>query len=182
MQVKREERYSLRLQVNGKRYEEQVEPRKLLSDFLREDCGLTGTHVGCEHGVCGACTVLVDGRAVRSCLILAIQAEGADITTVEGLAKDGKPHPLQEAFSECHALQCGFCTPGILMSSVEFLQTHADPGKEEIADMLSGHLCRCTGYKGIVEAVQQVADRRKEGEERESGDPVSICSRTTPTV
>ncbi|MDR7318060.1 2Fe-2S iron-sulfur cluster-binding protein [Brevibacillus nitrificans] len=183
IKVNRNEWYGLRLQVNGKRYEERVEPRKLLSDFLREDCGLTGTHVGCEHGVCGACTVLVDGSAVRSCLMFAIQAEGAEITTVEGLAKGGIPHPLQDAFSECHALQCGFCTPGILMSSVEFLETHSNPGAEAIKDMLSGHLCRCTGYKGIVEAVQRVVHRQKEGEEESGfGDAVSICSRTTPAV
>lgn len=177
IKVGKNEMFNLRFRVNGKHYEERVEPRKLLSDFLREDCGLTGTHVGCEHGVCGACTVLVDGRAVRSCLMFAVQADGAEITTVEGLAKDGRPHPLQEAFSECHALQCGFCTPGILMSSVEFLETYACPGTEEIKEMLSGHLCRCTGYKGIVEAVRRVADRQKEGDEaRGPGNIVSIRS------
>ncbi|WP_126424917.1 (2Fe-2S)-binding protein [Brevibacillus marinus] len=155
---------TVRLTINGKRYEEQVEPRKLLSDFLREECGLTGTHVGCEHGVCGACTILVNGSAVRSCLMFAVQADGAEITTVEGLAKGSELHPLQAAFSECHALQCGFCTPGILMSATEFLQTCPNPTSEEIKEMLSGHLCRCTGYKGIVEAIEKVANRQRDGE------------------
>ena len=179
----RNELFELRLRVNGKTYSEKVEPRKLLSDVLREDCGLTGTHVGCEHGVCGACTVLVNGRAVRSCLMFAIQADGAEITTVEGLAQDGQPHPLQTAFSECHALQCGFCTPGILMSSVEFLQTHPQPQTDEIREMLSGHLCRCTGYKGIVEAVRKAADSLKEGEWKHgSGYAVPVRSGKTSTV
>ncbi|GGG25923.1 (2Fe-2S)-binding protein [Paenibacillus abyssi] len=167
------ERVEISLKINGKVYEERTEPRKLLSDFLREECGLSGTHVGCEHGVCGACTVLVDGAAVRSCLMFAIQAEGADIQTVEGLAKDGQPHSLQKAFSECHALQCGFCTPGILMSAVDFLDSHADPTTDEIKEMLSGHLCRCTGYKGIIDAIEQAAFRRKEGENvNGSGDTI----------
>lgn len=163
----------VRVHVNGKVFDERVEPRKLLSDFLREDCGLTGTHVGCEHGVCGACTVLVNGSAIRSCLMFAVQAEGTEITTVEGLAQHGKPAPLQEAFSECHALQCGFCTPGILMSTVDFLDSHSDPTTDEIKEMLSGHLCRCTGYKGIIEAIEKEAFRRKDGERvDESGDTV----------
>ncbi|MFC4767741.1 (2Fe-2S)-binding protein [Effusibacillus consociatus] len=164
IKVSKKEFVEVRMRINGKVYEEPVEPRKLLSDFLREDCGLTGTHVGCEHGVCGACTVLVNGSAVRSCLMFAVQAEGTEIMTVEGLAKDGQPHPLQEAFSECHALQCGFCTPGILMSAVEFANSCPDPTTEEIKEMLSGHLCRCTGYKGIVEAIEKAVNRQKEGE------------------
>lgn len=147
----------IRVTVNGKVYEEYAEARKLLSDFIREDLGLTGTHVGCEHGVCGACTVRVNGTAVRSCLMLAVQADGAEITTVEGLATVEGWHPLQQAFAECHGLQCGFCTPGILMSAAEFLETHQHPTEEEIKDMLSGHICRCTGYHGIVEAVKQAA-------------------------
>ncbi|WP_096181744.1 (2Fe-2S)-binding protein [Effusibacillus lacus] len=162
----------IQVRINGKVYQERVEPRKLLSDFLREDCGLTGTHVGCEHGVCGACTVLVNGSAVRSCLMFAVQAAGTEIMTVEGLAND-QPHPLQEVFNECHALQCGFCTPGILMSSVEFLNSNSDPTTDKIKEMLSGHLCRCTGYKGIIEAIEKVANRQKDGEKVDgSGDTV----------
>lgn len=173
IRVLRQETVEVRMRINGKVYVERVEPRKLLSDFLREDCGLTGTHIGCEHGVCGACTVLVNGAAVRSCLMFAVQAEGSEIMTVEGLAKDGQPHPLQTAFSECHALQCGFCTPGILMSAVEFLVTHLTPTAEQIREMLSGHLCRCTGYKGIVEAIETVANRQRAGERTDgSGNPV----------
>jgi aerobic-type carbon monoxide dehydrogenase small subunit (CoxS/CutS family) len=146
------------LTVNGRRYAELVEPRLLLSDFLRQTLGLTGTHVGCEHGVCGACTVRLDGAAVRSCLLLAVQADGAELETVEGLARDGELNPLQVAFRECHALQCGFCTPGILMAASDLLD-RGRPGREEIADMLSGHLCRCTGYEPIVEAIARAAGR-----------------------
>ncbi|MER3410181.1 MAG: hypothetical protein C4306_08800 [Thermoleophilia bacterium] len=142
--------------VNGRRYREVVEPRLLLSDFLRHRLGLTGTHVGCEHGVCGACTVLVDGVAVRSCLLFAVQADGLAITTVEGLAQNGRLTPLQEAFRAHHALQCGFCTPGILMAAFDLL-SRGRPTREEIADMLSGHLCRCTGYEPIVAAIAEVA-------------------------
>jgi 2-furoyl-CoA dehydrogenase 2Fe-2S iron sulfur subunit len=139
--------------VNGRRYAEKVEPRLLLSDLLRGRLGLTGTHVGCEHGVCGACTVRLDGVAVRSCLLLAVQVDGAEIVTVEGLARDGKLTPLQDAFRLNHALQCGFCTSGILIAALDFLERHHSPTKEQIADMLSGHLCRCTGYTPIVEAI-----------------------------
>ena len=141
--------------VNGIQYERDVEPRLLLSDFLRQDLGLTGTHVGCEHGVCGACTILLDGEPVRSCLMLAVQADGAQVTTVEGLAPgaDGL-HPLQAAFREAHGLQCGFCTPGILMTMVAFLRDHPTPDEAEIRDALGGHLCRCTGYQNIVDAVK----------------------------
>jgi carbon-monoxide dehydrogenase small subunit/2-furoyl-CoA dehydrogenase 2Fe-2S iron sulfur subunit len=142
--------------VNGKAYRESVEPRLLLSDFLRHTLGLTGTHVGCEHGVCGACTVLLDGTAVRSCLLLAAQVDGADLVTVEGLAENGALNSLQAAFRECHALQCGFCTPGILMAATDLL-SRGTPTRDEIADMLSGHLCRCTGYEPIVEAIVKAA-------------------------
>jgi carbon-monoxide dehydrogenase small subunit len=135
-----------------------------LADFLRDELGLTGTHLGCEHGVCGACTILMDGRSVRSCLLLAVQAEGHELLTVEGLeAPDGTLHPVQEAFSEAHGLQCGFCTPGFLMSVVELLRTHPDPSEEEIRTWLSGNICRCTGYQNIVEAVKLAATRAREG-------------------
>jgi len=141
--------------VNGIQYERDVEPRLLLSDFLRQDLGLTGTHVGCEHGVCGACTVLLDGEPVRSCLMLAVQADGAALTTVEGLAPaPDQLHPLQTAFRQAHALQCGFCTPGILMTLVAFLRDRPSPSEAEIRDALGGHLCRCTGYQNIVDAVK----------------------------
>ena len=147
---------TLGVTVNGTRYERAVEPRLLLSDFLRHELGLTGTHVGCEHGVCGACTVLLDGEAVRSCLMFAIQANGHEIATVESLttAFGGALHPLQAAFREAHGLQCGFCTPGVLMTLVPFLRDHPDPDEREIREALSGNLCRCTGYQNIVAAVR----------------------------
>jgi 2-furoyl-CoA dehydrogenase 2Fe-2S iron sulfur subunit len=144
--------------VNGRLQSETVEPRLLLSDFLRYRLGLTGTHVGCEHGVCGACTVRLDGVAVRSCLLLAVQADGADVVTVEGLARDGKLTRLQQAFHEHHALQCGFCTPGILIAAEDLLSRKASPSREEIVDLLSGQLCRCTGYAPIVDAILEVAE------------------------
>ena len=143
--------------VNGRRYREPVEPRLLLSDFIRGRLGLTGTHVGCEHGVCGACTVRLEGVAVRSCLLLAVQADGAEIVTVEGLARNGALTPLQEAFRRHHALQCGFCTPGILMAADDLLSRGSAPTRSEIVDMLSGQLCRCTGYTPIVDAIAEVA-------------------------
>lgn len=148
--------------VNGTLYEREMEPRLLLSDFLRQELDLTGTHVGCEHGVCGACTVLVDDEPVRSCLMFAVQAEGTRVTTVEGLAPDGEAHlhPLQAAFREAHALQCGFCTPGILMSMSAFLRDSASPSEQDIREALSGHLCRCTGYANIVRAVRLAHDAR----------------------
>jgi aerobic-type carbon monoxide dehydrogenase small subunit (CoxS/CutS family) len=147
--------------VNGRRYREPVaDPRLLLSDFLRHTLALTGTHVGCEHGVCGACTVILDGVSVRSCLLFAVQADGAEIRTVESLAADGELDPLQRAFRERHALQCGFCTPGILMAVTDFLERHPDPSREDVADLLSGHLCRCTGYEPIVQAILDAAERR----------------------
>jgi aerobic-type carbon monoxide dehydrogenase small subunit (CoxS/CutS family) len=142
--------------VNGRRYLEEVEPRLLLSDFLRHTLGLTGTHVGCEHGVCGACTVQLNGVAVRSCLLFAVQADGAEIRTVEGLEWG----PLQEAFRANHALQCGFCTPGILLAASDLLGRGGPPTRDEITEMLSGHICRCTGYEPIVEAIAQAAEAR----------------------
>jgi aerobic-type carbon monoxide dehydrogenase small subunit (CoxS/CutS family) len=146
------------LTVNGRSYSEEVEPRLLLSDFLRHTLGLTGTHVGCEHGVCGACTVRLDGAAVRSCLLLAVQADGCAVETVEGLASDGELHPLQAAFRERHALQCGFCTSGILMSAAELVERGDPVPRKEIVDLLSGHLCRCTGYEPIVDAIDQIVN------------------------
>ncbi len=148
----------IRVTVNGERYERTVEPRLLLSDFLRHELGLSGTNVGCEHGVCGACTILLDGEPVRSCLVLAVQVDGHELTTVEGLAADsGELHPLQEAFRDAHGLQCGFCTPGILMTMVAFLDEVPDPTELQIREALSGNLCRCTGYQKIVEAVEAAA-------------------------
>ena len=148
---------SVRTTVNGRRYQEEVEPRLLLSDFLRGQLGLTGTHVGCEHGVCGACTVRLDGVAVRSCLLLAAQIDGSEIVTVEGLAGNSDLTPLQEAFRRHHALQCGFCTPGILIAAEDLLSREPTPTRKEIVDMLSGQLCRCTGYTPIVDAIAEVA-------------------------
>ncbi|MDE0143642.1 MAG: (2Fe-2S)-binding protein [Caldilineaceae bacterium] len=146
---------TITVKVNGREYERSVEPRLLLSDFLRHEIGLTGTHVGCEHGVCGACTVLVDNEAVRSCLLFAVQTNGREVSTVEGLdAGPQQLHLIQHGFWEAHGLQCGFCTPGILMSLVPFLEQNPDPSEKEIRDLLSGNLCRCTGYQKIVEAVQ----------------------------
>jgi carbon-monoxide dehydrogenase small subunit len=147
------------VRVNGREHTESVPPRLLLSDFLRHRLGLTGTHVGCEHGVCGACTVLLDGEAVRACLLLAVQVDGAAITTVEGLAPDGAPlHPVQQAFHEAHALQCGFCTPGFLLSVVALLRDLPAPSDDEIRRGLGGNLCRCTGYQNIVRAVRRAGE------------------------
>ena len=149
--------------VNGERRRSVVEARKTLADFLREDCALTGTHLGCEHGVCGACTILLDGMAVRSCLIFAVQAGGAEVTTIEGLAPaDGGLSAVQDAFRQEHGLQCGFCTPGFVISATAFLQDHADPSEAEIREALSGNLCRCTGYQGIVRAVTRAARELRE--------------------
>jgi aerobic carbon-monoxide dehydrogenase small subunit len=145
------------VRVNGSYREATVEPRTTLAEFLREDCALTGTHLACEHGVCGACTVLLDGEAVRSCLIFAVQARGRDVTTIEGLSPgDGSLNPVQQALATCHGLQCGFCTPGFVVSITAFLANHPDPTPEQILDGLSGNLCRCTGYQGIIEAVHQL--------------------------
>ena len=153
------DRVRVAVTVNGTVHAAEVEPRLLLSDFLRQDLGLTGTHVGCEHGVCGACTVLVDDEPVRACLMFAAQADGTSVTTVEGLAPpgDGALHPLQAAFRDAHGLQCGFCTPGILMSMVAFLRDHPAPSEPAIREALAGHLCRCTGYANIVRAVTTLA-------------------------
>ena len=150
---------TVELVVNGERRAGEAEPRMLLSDFLREQLGLTGTHVGCEHGVCGACTVLVNGEAARSCLMLAVQAEGAEIRTIEGLGGVDDMHPLQEAFWEKHGLQCGFCTPGMLMTAVELLESTPNPSHDDIREAISSNLCRCTGYQTIVGAVQAAAER-----------------------
>lgn len=153
------DRRTIQLTVNGRPMSGEAEPRKLLTDFIREDLGLTGTHVGCEHGVCGACTILMDGEAVRSCLLFAVQADGATIETVEGLAPDIEHlHPIQQAFWECHGLQCGFCTPGFLMTLVQFLRENPNPTEQEVRIGISGNLCRCTGYQNIVKATLMAAD------------------------
>ena len=152
---------TVRLTVNGVLREGRCEPRKLLVDFLREDLGLTGTHVGCEHGICGACTILIDGEAARSCLMLAVQADGAEILTIEGLAQDGKLHPLQEAFREHHGLQCGFCTPGMLLTALDLLRTNPSPTEAEIREGISAVLCRCTGYNGVIRAVEAAARKMR---------------------
>ena len=151
--------------VNGRRYERQVEPRRLLSDFIREDIGLTGTHVGCEHGICGTCTVLMNGHTVRSCLTFAVQAHGSEIATVEGLGTPTDMHPLQEAFWEHHGLQCGFCTPAMLLTAKELLDANPSPSREEIQEAISSNLCRCTGYQTIVEAVESAAARIRGAEQ-----------------
>lgn len=153
---------SVNITVNERVYQRNVEPRLLLSDFLRHELGLTGTHVGCEHGVCGACTILFDGESARSCLMFAVQADGHSVTTVEGLAPGtDKLHPIQQAFWEAHGLQCGYCTPGILMTLVPFLKQNPDPTESEIRHALSGNLCRCTGYQHIVDAVKLAAEKMK---------------------
>jgi aerobic-type carbon monoxide dehydrogenase small subunit (CoxS/CutS family) len=154
---------AVRLTVNGQAREGRCVPRRLLVDFLREDLGLTGTHVGCEHGICGACTILVNGEAARSCLMLAVQADGAELLTIEGLMKDGALHPLQEAFREHHGLQCGFCTPGMLLTALDLLRVKPEPTEADVREGLSAVLCRCTGYHGIVKAVQAAAPRVRGG-------------------
>lgn len=151
----------IKVKVNGVVYEREVEPRRLLVDFLREDLELLGTHIGCEHGICGACTVLLNGQPIRSCLMFAVQADGAEIMTVEGLARDGKLHPIQEAFQENHGLQCGFCTPGMLMTAYHFLQENPDPTEEEVRVAVAGVLCRCTGYKQVVDSVMAAAAKMR---------------------
>ena len=163
--VNRDQRARIRLKLNGRAVSAEAEPRTLLSDFLRHSLGATGTHVGCEHGVCGCCTVLIDGAAVRACLTLAVQAEGRDVRTVESLAAaDGKLNALQRAFQKNHALQCGFCTPGILMSFTDYLKRNPRPSEADVREVLSGHLCRCTGYAGIVAAVLEAAGNQSAGE------------------
>ena len=157
------EAHSISLTVNGQPYSGEVEARLLLSDYLRHELELTGTHVGCEHGVCGACTVLLEGEPVRSCLMLAVQADGHEVSTVEGLASSAEDlHPIQEAFWEAHGLQCGFCTPGFLMTLVPFLEENPDPTETEIREAISGNLCRCTGYQNIVEAARLAAAKMRE--------------------
>jgi len=156
------ETFPVSIAVNEKEYKREVEPRLLLSDFLRHELGLTGTHVGCEHGVCGACTILFDGESARSCLMFTVQANGHHLTTVEGLANDkDNLHPLQQSFWEAHGLQCGYCTPGILMSMIPFLKQNPDPTEDEIRHALSGNLCRCTGYQHIVDAVKLAAEKMR---------------------
>lgn len=165
-----EEKIKISLNINNKRYEGLGTARTHLADFMRNELGLTGTHVGCEHGVCGACTVLVDGQTARGCLMLAVQAQGMEITTIEGLSPDPELdfHPIQQAFHECHGLQCGFCTPGILMTVKELLEHDPDPDRETILRVLSGHLCRCTGYQNIIKAVERAAElMRAEGNDDE---------------
>ncbi len=153
--------HDITLSVNGVHYTRRVESRLLLSDFLRHDLTLAGTHVGCEHGVCGACTILLDGEPVRSCLMLAVQANNHEISTIEGLAKDGAYHPLQQAMHDHHGLQCGYCTPGILMTMTAFLDENSTPDEDKVREALSGNLCRCTGYQNIVDAVLSAAIRMR---------------------
>ena len=155
--------FDVEITINGTRYERTVEPRMLLSDFIRQDIGLTGTHVGCEHGVCGACTVLLDGQPVRSCLMFAVQADGHEVLTVEGLGTPEHLNPLQAAFQEAHGVQCGFCTPGILMTLEPFLKSNPNPSEEEIREAISGNICRCTGYQHIVDAVKLAAESMSVG-------------------
>jgi len=155
------ERRRITVKVNGVEYEREVDPKRLLVDFLREDLELIGTHVGCEHGFCGACTVLFNGKSIRSCLMFAVQADGAEIMTVEGLARDGKLHPLQEAFREHHALQCGFCTPGMLIVAYELLRENPDPTEEEVRLAIAAVLCRCTGYQPIIDSVMAAAPKMR---------------------
>lgn len=155
------ETHQIRIKVNGREYERTAEPRLTLADFLRQDLGLTGTHLGCEHGICGACTVLLNGDAVRSCLMLAVQADGADVTTVEGLAQGGELTDLQQAFQDNHALQCGFCTPGFLMTSTAFLRETPAATEDQVRDAISGNICRCTGYASIVEAILETSRKRR---------------------
>jgi 2-furoyl-CoA dehydrogenase 2Fe-2S iron sulfur subunit len=161
--VSKDQKVRIRLTLNGRTLSAEAEPRTLLSDFLRHSLGATGTHVGCEHGVCGCCTVLINGAAVRSCLTLAVQAEGKEVRTVESLAApDGKLNKLQQAFQNNHALQCGFCTPGILMSFTDYLARNPQPTEDDLRDVLSGHICRCTGYAGIMAALMEAAGLKKD--------------------
>lgn len=166
MIVEAKQRLAIVLDVNGHKHPVEVEPRRLLSDVLRENCGLTGTHVGCEHGVCGACTVLVDGRPVRSCLTYAVQMDGAAIETIESQSADGALSALQQALHEKHGLQCGFCTPGIVLTMQAWLKDNPDPTEHEVREALSGNICRCTGYQNIVEAVLSVAEEARAKERR----------------
>ncbi len=153
---------AITLNVNGRTQTTLAEPREILADVLRDRLGLTGTHLGCEHGVCGACTVLLDGEMVRSCLLFAVQAQGAEITTIEGLETDGELHPMQKAFSEYHGLQCGFCTPGMILAGVDLLKRNPDPSPDEVREDMGGNICRCTGYQKIVESVLGAAREMNE--------------------
>jgi carbon-monoxide dehydrogenase small subunit len=157
------EEIDVQLTVNGAARQARVEPRKSLADVLREDLGLTGTHLGCEHGVCGACTVILDGEAVRSCLMLGVQAQGAEVTTIEGLATDGVMNPLQEALWDSHSFQCGFCTPGFVMQATAYLAENPSPSEAELREALSGNICRCTGYESIINGVLLAAERGGHG-------------------
>jgi len=157
------EKMDINLTVNGRSHAVSVAPRKTLADVIREDCGQTGTHLGCEHGICGACTVIVDGAPVRSCLMFGVQADGAEIRTVEGLANGNELHPMQRAFTEHHALQCGYCTPGFLMLATSVLEREPDISDDDLLDVLSSNLCRCTGYVNIIKAVRAAAAEMKEG-------------------
>jgi carbon-monoxide dehydrogenase small subunit len=152
------ERVPLRVKVNGKPYELQVEPRLLLVDLLREELNLTGTHIGCDTTYCGACTVLLDGKSVKSCTVFAVQAHGGEVTTVEGLAQNGKLHPVQQAFAECHGLQCGFCTPGLLLSTLQLLSRNPHPTDSQIRKAIAGNTCRCTGYQNVFRAIRAAAE------------------------
>jgi aerobic carbon-monoxide dehydrogenase small subunit len=157
------ETLSIEITVNGKVYQRDVEPRLLLVQFIRENVGLTGTHVGCDTSYCGACTIILNGEAIKSCTYLAVQADGGEVITVEGLEKEGQLHPLQQAFSECHGLQCGYCTPGLLMSSLALLAENPDPSVKDIRKRLAGNVCRCTGYQNIIKSVQSAAKQLQEG-------------------
>jgi aerobic carbon-monoxide dehydrogenase small subunit len=157
------ETLTIEITVNGKLYRREVEPRLLLVEFIRENLALTGTHVGCDTSYCGACTIILNGEAIKSCTYLAVQADGAEVITVEGLEKDGQLHPLQQAFSECHGLQCGYCTPGLLMSSLALLAENPEPSVKDIRKRLAGNVCRCTGYQNIIKSVQLAAKQLQEG-------------------
>ena len=157
------EKIAVQIKVNGKPYAREVEPRMLLVEFLREECDLTGTHVGCDTTYCGACTVLMNGLSVKSCTMFAVQADGSEITTVEGLEKDGQLHPIQKAFGDSYGLQCGYCTPGMLMTGYAYLQSNPSPSEDEIRHAISGNLCRCTGYVNIVKAYQYAAQKLQQG-------------------
>ena len=157
------ETHRIEITVNGKKYQREVEPRLLLLEFIRDNLLMTGTHVGCDTSYCGACTLILNGEAVKSCTLLAVQADGGDVLTVEGLEQDGQLHPIQQAFSECHGLQCGYCTPGMLMSSLALLAENPDPSVKDIRKRLAGNICRCTGYQNIIKSVQSAAKQLQEG-------------------
>jgi len=157
------ETHRIEITVNGKKYQREVEPRLLLVEFIRDNLAMTGTHVGCDTSYCGACTLILNGETVKSCTLLAVQADGGDVLTVEGLEQDGQLHPIQQAFSECHGLQCGYCTPGMLMSSLALLAENSDPSVKDIRKRLAGNVCRCTGYQNIIKSVQSAAKMLQEG-------------------